>query len=61
MTAQEQVFDNLLLRHLILTKIEKMKYKATLNSVIKNLLSDCIIQNWHRYCSCDLCLSSRQA
>ena len=61
MTPQEQVFDNLLLRHLILTKMEKMKYKKKLNKVIHDLLNECIIQNWYRYCSCDLCLSNRQA
>jgi len=60
MTPQQQVFDNLLLRHLILTKVEYMKYKSKLYFQIKELVLDNIKGNWYKFCSCELCQSDRE-
>ena len=60
MTPQECVFDNLLLRHKILTKLEYIKYKETLQNLVKNLVFDSVISKWHKHCSCELCKQERE-
>lgn len=59
MTPQQQVFDNLLLRHLILSKVEYMKYKENLNSFVNDIVNDCILKKWYRYCNCNECIFKR--
>ena len=59
-SPEQQVFDNLLLRNKILTKIEYSKYKNELKVMIQDILDDAIIHNWYKFCNCELCTLQRQ-
>ena len=56
-TPQEDVFDNLLLRHLILSCLIKLEYNEQLRMDIKELVGHLIIHKWHKYCRCDECIT----
>ena len=59
MTAQEQVFDNLLLRRLILEKVVYAKYKEELRLFIRKEVDSLIVNSWFKFCSCDICRNYR--
>ena len=58
-SSAQRVFDNELLRHKILTKYVYVKYKKELSNSLKELLNEKIIQNWYKYCNCEICLRQR--
>ena len=60
-SVQEQVFDNALLRHKILTKYVYSKWRSELEVKIKELLDEIIVIKWYLYCTCELCRAQRNA
>ena len=58
-SPQEKVFDNLLLRQIILTKLEYIKYKEKLHEYVHDIVFNDVISKWSRYCSCELCRLDR--
>ena len=58
-SPQQRSFDNLLIRYLILTKLEQIKYKQKLSKMIHDLLNESITHQWYKYCSCDICTHKR--
>ena len=58
-SPQQDVFDNLLLRRMILRCIFKLKYDDFVKSEIQDMVI-CEIQNkWVDYCKCPECISYR--
>ena len=55
--AEELVLENKDLRKEILKHIVYKKYKNDLYDNIKEMLDNAIIQNWYKFCSCDLCMT----
>uniref|UniRef100_A0A6C0F7Y8 Uncharacterized protein n=1 Tax=viral metagenome TaxID=1070528 RepID=A0A6C0F7Y8_9ZZZZ len=59
MNSIQEVFDNLLLRHKILTFVVHEKYKKELSDYVILIATNAIFTRWHLYCSCDLCKLTR--
>jgi len=57
--AEDFVLDNADLRKEILKYIVKDKYYTYLHSEIKAMLEKEIIQNWYKFCSCELCVNEQ--
>lgn len=57
---EQIVFDNKLIRRLILTKYIELKYKSEVEIGIKDIVISGIKKKWHRYCSCTKCKSARE-
>ena len=57
MNPQQDVFDNLLLRHKILTHLFYIKYKDQLYDDIKTIVYTSILQKWPHYCRCNECIT----
>ena len=55
LTSEEFVLENKDLRKEILKHIVYEKYKDELYHKMKKMLDDEILQNWYKFCSCDVC------
>jgi len=58
-SSEEFVLSNIDLRKEILKRIVYAKYKNELYEKIKYMLNSEIVQNWYKFCSCELCITNR--